>query len=67
MTYLDPFLGPKIGTLYITDYKMYFIVSLPTVRFIRLLLVFILEVELFCLVLHVLLMAELSAYKSRNA
>ena len=28
MTYLDPFLGPKIGTLYITDYKMYFSVSL---------------------------------------
>ena len=24
VTYLDPFLGPKVGTLYITDYKMYF-------------------------------------------
>lgn len=24
VTYLDPFLGPKNGTLFITDYKMYF-------------------------------------------
>lgn len=24
ITYLDPFLGPRNGSLYITDYKMYF-------------------------------------------
>ena len=24
ITYLDPFLGPRTGSLYITDYKMYF-------------------------------------------
>ena len=24
ITYLDPFLGPQTGSLYITDYKMYF-------------------------------------------
>ena len=24
MTYLDPFMGPQTGSLYITNYKMYF-------------------------------------------
>ena len=31
LTYLDPFLGRQVGSLYITDYKMYFKVMIEVV------------------------------------
>ncbi len=33
--YLDPFLGPQTGSLYITDYKMYFKASTATEGLVR--------------------------------